>query len=178
MLLKELPEVFTKVISHTTRPPRTDEVKDKDYYFITEEEFQKMIKEDKFMEHCSVYGQSYGTTKDEFAKALGEKKICVMEVDVQGAQKINKANIDCNYLFLYPPSPEELKDRIAKRGIEDEDMIKMRLESGLKEIEFANKTILYKHRIINDKLETSYEEFRDLLMRIYKQEVKMLKGSK
>jgi len=94
---------------------------------------------------------------------------------VQGAQKVNKANVDSNYMFIYPPSPEELKERIVKRGTEDEDAIKLRLENGLKEIEFANKTILFKYKIINDTLATSYNEFKELLFRIYKQEVKIIK---
>ncbi len=143
---------------------------------MSEDEFAKMVKEERFVESCHVHGHSYGTARAELERVAKENKICILEIDVQGAQKVNKANIDANYMFIYPPSPEELKERIVKRGTEDEDTIKLRLENGLKEIEFANKTILFKYKVINDKFDTSYTEFKELLLRTYKQEVKIIKS--
>ena len=77
-------------------------------------------------------------------------------------------------MFIYPPSPEELKERIAKSTNEDDDRVKLLLEDGLREIEFANKTILFKYKIINEDLEASYKSFKELLLRIYKQEVQII----
>ena len=174
MILKEFPEVYETTVSYTTRSPRPGETHGKEYYFVSDQEFEKMVKEDKFVENCMVHGHSYGTAKTEIERIGKGHKICVLEIDVQGAQKLSKAGIDANYMFVYPPSPEELKERISKRGTEDEDAIKLRLENGLKEIEFVNKTILYKYKLINDTLEISYNEFKELLMRIYKQELKLI----
>jgi guanylate kinase len=84
--------------------------------------------------------------------------------------------MDANYLFIYPPAPEELKERIVKKGLEDEDEVKQKLEAGLKEIEYANKTILFKYKIINEEIAASYVEFKELLLRVYKQEVQIIQS--
>lgn len=175
MLLKEYPNIFEVIIPYTTREPSPDESSGKDFYFVTEEEFKRMADEGKLLE-CSVRnGYAIGTAKADVEKVAKEQRIAILKVDVLSAQKINQANVDANYMFIYPPSPDELKERISHK-IEDDDAIKNALEQGLREVEAANKTILYKHKVINNKLETSYEEFKELLLRIYKEEIKVIES--
>lgn len=175
MLLKDYPNIFEIAIPYTTREPTPEETNGKEFYFVKEEEFKQMIDEGKFLEYSTVNSYLCGTAKSEVEKIAKEQKIAILQVDVQGAQKINQANMDANYMFIYPPSPDELKERISHR-IEDDDAIKNDLEKGLREVEAANKTILYKHKIINNKLETSYNEFKELLLRIYKEEIKIIQS--
>ena len=94
-----------------------------------------------------------------------------MEIDIVGAFNIEKANIDANFLFIYPPSVEALKERLEGRGTEDEEIIRLRCEHSVKEIEQANNSVLFKYKIINDELETTYLELRHLILALYEEEI-------
>ena len=176
MLLKEYSNIFEVAIPYTTREPTSEETDGKDFYFIKKGEFKQMLEDEKFLECSIMDGHSYGTTKSEVEKIGKAQKIAILKVDVQSAQQINQENVDANYMFIYPPSPDELKERISHK-IEDDDAIKNVLEKGLREVEAANKTILYKHKVINNKLETSYNEFKELMLRIYKEEIKKIEST-
>lgn len=173
MLLKDYSNIFELVIPYTTRDPNPDESNGNDYHFIKQEEFDQMSKDGKFLEFDEHKGVLCGIAKEDIERVSKDEKIAILKIGVKGAQEINKNNVDANYMFIYPPNPDELKERISHK-IEDDDAIKNMLENGLREVEAANKTILYKHKIINNKLETSYDEFKELLLRIYKEEVKII----
>ena len=99
-----------------------------------------------------------------------------MDIDVAGAFNINKSNIDANFIFIYPPSLETLKDRLGCRGTEDEEVLRTRTEHSVHEIEQANSSILFQHKIINDDIDIAYEELKHLVATLYSEELCAIKA--
>ena len=162
--LKQNKKGYYFSISHTTRPKRKNEINGKDYYFISKEEFMKMIKEDKFLEWAVVHNNYYGTSKEKVIENLNKGIDVILDIDVQGAEKIKKnkdlENFDIVSIFIFPPSFSELKRRLLKRGAEDDKSLNIRLENAKKELErFSN----YDYIIINDQLSKAIEEFSSIL---------------
>ena len=108
----------------------------------------------------------YGTSKSELARIKGSGKIPVIEVDVQGAIDLNAKALEGNYLFIYPPSFEELRKRIGNR-IEDEAAFKIRIADAIKQIEMANNSVLFTNRLVNDKLDLAIDQFFTLIEALY-----------
>jgi len=142
-------------ISCTTRPPRKGEKNGKDYFFLSEEEFHKKIKNNEFLEWAEVHGYLYGTPKEFIEKNLKEGKIIVMDIDVQGAEKIKKKKIPAVFVFLLPPSWEELKKRLTKRGTEDKKEMEMRLIRAKEEMKYYP---LYDYLVVNRTIPETVEE--------------------
>ena len=112
-----------------------------------------MVANKKFIEHREkLFGALYGTTYEELERIKSKGKIPIIEVDVQGAIEINKMAIEGNFLFIYPPTIEDLRKRIGNR-IETEMEFKVRIADAIKQIELANNSVLFTNRIVNDKLE-------------------------
>ncbi len=123
---------------------------------MSEGEFKSKIAKNDFIEYCQVHGNYYGSCKSEM-KRIGElKQICILEIDVQGAKKVVEAEVDSHFLFIYPPSIEALKERLQNRGTESEEQFKLRLRNSIKEIEEANSTSLFTHKLVNDDLEVAF----------------------
>lgn len=155
MLLKEFPEVFELSVSYTTRGPRSGEVHGKDYYFINIAQFNDMVERDMFVEHCVVHGNLYGTAKSEITRITRDHRICIIEIDVEGAKKVQRSSVEANFMFINPPSTRALMDRILKRGTESRAAIEIRMENAKGELEFANSSALYRYKLVNDVLEVS-----------------------
>ena len=132
-VLKKYEGVFERKISHTSRPKKQYE-KTGNYYIISREEFEKKIKAGDFVEHREIAGNYYGTCKKELNRISEAGKIPIIECDPMGAININKTGLEGNYLFIYPPSFEELRKRIGNR-IETEEEFKKRIELAISEIE-------------------------------------------
>ncbi|HHT9153073.1 MAG TPA: guanylate kinase [Candidatus Hypogeohydataceae bacterium YC40] len=147
-----------KSISATTRPPRPQEQEGKDYYFVSEEEFQKKIKRGEFAEYARYSGHLYGTLLDALKKAIKEGVVYLLEIDVQGAQEILKKFPEAISIFILPPNEEALKERIMERNLQTD--IESRLAIAREEIKFAKK---YKYRVVNDVLERAVEEIQQIL---------------
>ena len=166
-LRDKLPDKFSLSVSYTTRKPRPGEEHGVHYFFVSEAEFKSKIGANDFIEYCEVHGNFYGTCKSE-VKRIGElKQVCILEIDVQGAKKVVEAEVDSHFLFIYPPSIEALKERLQNRGTETEEEFKLRLRNSIKEIEDANSTNLFTHKIINDDLETAFQELVNLVKSLY-----------
>ena len=120
-------------ISHTTRKKRPKEQNGKDYFFVSKKEFENMIKEDKFLEWAVVHNEYYGTSKEIVLHKIKNGINVILDIDVQGAKKIKNnetlKNYDIVLIFIFPPSYDELKRRILKRGQDDENSIKIRLQN-------------------------------------------------
>lgn len=174
MLLKEFPNIFEMSISYTARDPRPGETNGKEYYFITEKQFKEMIRNNMFVEYCIVHGKLYGTAKSELERICKGHKIAILEIDVEGAKKVSNSGVKANYLFIYPPELDTLKERITKRGTENEEAIKIRLKNAITELTFAKLSPLYRYKIVNGDLETSYKELKNLVMKLYKEAVKIV----
>jgi guanylate kinase len=158
-LREKLPELAYSV-SVTTREPRAGEVDGKDYFFKTEAEVKKMIFEGQLLEHADVYGHIYGTPKPYVMDLLSQGKDVLLEIDIQGALQIKKVFPSGVFVFIVPPSLDELKSRIYKRGKDSLETIKERLSSATKELSFANA---YDYIIVNDVVEKATEKVLTIL---------------
>lgn len=148
-------------ISATTRQPRSGEIEGKNYFFKSEEEFEKMIENDSFLEWAKVYGHYYGTPKDFVLKNLDEGNDVVLEIDIQGALKIKEKFPEGVFIFVLPPSMEELKNRIKKRGTETEEEIIKRFKSAYEELNYVSR---YNYVVINDSVEEAVEKIKAIII--------------
>jgi len=157
---------FEFSISMTTRAPRDNECDGVEYYFVSREEFQKRIEEDKFLEHCEFVGNCYGTPKDKVEELRNEGKNVLLEIEINGAtQVLQKTKGDDRVVsfFLVPPSLKKLEERIRARKSEPEDVIQMRLEKGKKEMELAK---FYDYVVKNDRINKAGDEIIRILKKV------------
>lgn len=163
-LLQKHPELVFST-SHTTRSRREREIDGKDYHFVSTEEFRRMIENDEFVEWAQVYGNYYGTSYGEIESKTKEsqKTFLVFDIDVQGARNIKKNYPDALFVFIIPPTLEELEKRLVRREKKEDDNVRNRLEIARKELmEYdiydyivINKD-LYKAFYILDSIYTAY----------------------
>jgi len=136
-------------ISVTTRAPRGQERNGEDYFFVTPEEFARRRDEGELLEWAEVHGSLYGTPAAFVEKKLLEGSSVVLEIDVQGGMSVKEKNPDAVLVFLLPPSYSVLRERLAGRGTDDEEVVRRRLENARKEITYYNR---YDYIIVNDDL--------------------------
>ena len=147
-------------VSHTTRLPRDGDVDGSDYFFVSDERFIELSKAGNFIETAEVHDYKYGTSK-EFIDENIEKGINVfLEIDVQGFQKLRSKNIKFRSVFILPPSIDELRDRIQKRGLDSENVIEKRMNNALKELTKAKE---YDYLVINDVFDDAIEELLEIV---------------
>ena len=160
-LLKDIPELSFSV-SASSRERRENEVHGKDYYFLGVEGFQKMIKEDAFLEWEQVYeNQYYGTLKSEIDRIWSEGKTIIFDVDVVGGLNIKKQYPkECLSIFIMPPSIEVLAKRLIGRGSESDESVKKRLDKAEEEISKNNQ---FEIIILNDNFETACEQTKEII---------------
>ena len=156
-----LPFVYS--VSMTTRKPRPTEVDGKDYYFVSEEEFQKNIDNDNFLEHASFIGKSYGTPKDKVEALRNEGKHVFLEIEVNGATQVlnNNKGPSVVSFFLMPPSLKTLENRIKGRKTESKELIQKRLEKGRREMQLAG---MYDYVVINDRVENAGQQIINIIL--------------
>jgi len=147
-------------ISITTRKPRGNEINGKAYFFISEEEFQKRISDEDFLEYALVHGKLYGTSKSVIEKILSSQKHAILDIDVQGAKQIIASGVDAITIFILPPSAAILKERLLKRGTDSKEKIEERLQDGIKEIDEVNN---FDYLVINDDLNNAVEEVINII---------------
>ena len=137
-------------VSMTTRAPREGEVDGVSYFFVTQEEYDKTVAEDGFLEHAGIYGNCYGTPKAAALEKLNAGIDVILEIEMQGALQVKKSYPDARLIFILPPSLEILKNRLRGRGTETEEQLQRRTGSALEEI---HKIVDYDYYVINDRLE-------------------------
>ncbi|MCR4888171.1 MAG: guanylate kinase [Ruminococcus sp.] len=147
---------FRCSVSATTRNPREGEADGVNYYFITNEEFEKKISEDAFLEYAGYCDHYYGTLKSEVDPYLEKGINVILEIEVQGAMKIRQIRPDALFVFIAPPSVGELRRRLNKRGTETQEVIDQRVAAASTELTFADK---YDYIIVNDALEDAVSDF-------------------
>lgn len=165
-ILARYGDLFEKKKSHSTRALKRFEKGPDQYYFITKEEFMRKVEKEEFLEWVNIQGNLYGTTHEEIQRIEKSGKIPIIEVNTQGALKINEKAIEGNFLFVYPPSFEELRKRIGERK-ETEDEFKLRVQNAIKEIEFANSKVLFTNKLVNDTLDQAVDQFQTLIEALY-----------
>lgn len=152
---------FEYSISATTRKPREGEIDGVDYFFKTREEFEQLIKEDKLLEYAEYVGNYYGTPLDYVKETLEAGKDVFLEIEVQGAKQVREKMPDGLFIFLMPPSLDELKNRIVGRGTESVELIRNRMEAARKEIELMN---LYDYIVENDSVEKAVDRINAIVL--------------
>ncbi|HIU64041.1 MAG TPA: guanylate kinase [Candidatus Avacidaminococcus intestinavium] len=147
-------------VSVTTRAPRKGEVDGENYFFVSEDTFQQMIESGGLLEHAEIYGNFYGTPRSYVLDILNSGKNVVLEIDPQGAMQIKENFPDAVFVYIVPPSLNELSKRIYKRGTDSEEVIRRRLSEATTELAYASK---YDYIIINDEVERATEKVANIL---------------
>ena len=147
-------------ISATTRSPRAGETDGVEYFFLTRDEFKRKIEAGDFLEYADNYGNFYGTPRDKVLELLNLGKTILLEIDVQGARQVQKNYPDGVFIFLLPPSIEELRRRITGRNSETEESIQKRLSIVNDELESGKS---YNYVVINDEVEKAVDEICAIL---------------
>lgn len=162
-LFAEFPTKFGFSVSSTTRSPRPGEIDGKDYNFVNVEEFKDMIAKDKFIEWAQFSGNYYGTTVESVKKVTNSGKTCILDIDMQGVKSVKyKTDLDARFLFVAPPSLEDLEQRLRGRGTETEDSIAKRLAAAKAEMEYA-ETDAHDKILVNDNLDKAYKELKEFI---------------
>ncbi len=163
-LCKRVVELYSDMrysVSHTTRAPRGNERDGVDYHFVSEDSFLKMAENNEFIEWAVVHGNRYGTAEASIKKCEDEGIDVILDIDVQGARQIRQRLGRGVYIFILPPSPEELEKRLRGRGTDGEDVINKRLLNAREEI---NQISNYDYVIINDQFNDAVERLRSIII--------------
>ncbi|PRP74264.1 hypothetical protein PROFUN_12011 [Planoprotostelium fungivorum] len=161
-LRSEYPDKFAFSVSHTSRSPRPGEREGVDYHFTTKEEIQRQINEGAFVEHAIVHGNYYGTSRHAVERVRDSGKICLLDIDIQGAKQVKQTDLNARFLFITPPSFGVLESRLRGRGTEREEDVIKRLEGAKRELDFLDSShSFFDAVIVNNKLEESYSQFKD-----------------
>lgn len=164
-ICKELIKINKNIwpsISYTSRPKRENEIHGKDYYFITKEEFEQKIKNNEMLEYAQVhYNDYYGTPKEHIKQKLDEGIDVLLEIDIQGALQIKEKIQEAIFIFILAPSMEEIKNRLIKRGCENENQMIERFKTAYREI---NELTKYNYVVINDVLEEAVNKVNSIIL--------------
>jgi guanylate kinase len=163
-LMNEYPSAFAFSVSHTTRKPRDGETHGKDYFFVERNDMLSAIKNAEFIEHAEFSGNLYGTSKKAVNDVIHSGKICVLDVDVQGVKSLKKTDLKPIYIFIMPPSVDELEKRLRNRGTETEASLKKRLDAAQAELEYSKEKDAFHHIIVNDNLDRAYALLKEILI--------------
>ncbi|KAJ4865603.1 guanylate kinase domain-containing protein [Trichoderma breve] len=159
MLHDKHPGLLTKTVSHTTRQPRQGEIEGENYFFISKSKFRSLISKNAFVEYTYFSGNYYGTTKQTIKDQTAKGMMVVLEIDIEGVKQMRKAtDIDASYVFIKPPSFEELETRLRNRSTETEESIEQRLQQAKQELEQADTPGLYDMVLVNEDIAVSYRD--------------------
>ncbi len=153
---------LTYSISYTTRPRRNGEQHGMDYYFISRREFEQGIDRQRWAEWAEVHGNYYGTSALWIERRLKAGAYILLDIDVQGMRQLQKQFPEAVTIFIVPPSMEELRRRLLRRGTDDADTIALRMENAAVEMQQRD---LYKHMVVNDRLPEAQQELISILTR-------------
>ena len=159
-LLEKIDDLFISV-SATTRSPREGEVDGVNYHFLTKEDFISKVERNDFLEYAEVHGNMYGTPKFKVEEMLEQGKNVILEIDIQGALKVKENFSEGVFIFILPPSMEELKQRIIKRGSETQESLMTRFKNAYQEINYVSK---YNYAVVNDEVDTAVEKIEGIIV--------------
>ena len=153
---------FEISISHTTRKPRANEIKDKDYYFVNEDEFKRLIQNEEFLEYAKVFNNFYGSTRTPVIDKLNKGKNVLFDIDWQGADQIKNKNLDYKLITFYilPPSRKVLFERLSNRDMKDKLIAEERMKQFSRDV---LHWINYDYVVINENLEECYKKILNLI---------------
>ena len=163
-LIKEIITINEDIelsVSATTRTPREGEIHGKDYFFITDDEFNDLKTKKAFIETAIVHGNQYGTLKKFVEEKLNNNIRVVLDIDVQGHNQINESVEGVISIFIIPPSLNELKKRLLSRGLDTEEAIKQRLFNARKELKYAQ---FFDYIVLNDDFRRAFDEISSIIL--------------
>ena len=158
--LMELDSAVQPSVSHTTRPPRGQEKHGREYFFVPESEFDTMVLADAFVEWAHVHGQRYGTSKKAIEERIAQGADVILEIDFQGALQIKRIFTNSVLIFILPPSWEELRSRLERRGEDAPDIIEIRLQNAASEMAQARE---FDFVIINELFERALFDLKTIV---------------
>lgn len=159
-LLKNNNDIWLS-ISMTSRSIRSNDVPNETYFFVSKEEFEKRIKDGVFLEYAIYNGNYYGTPRDKISEKLNEGKDVILEIEIQGALKVKELVPDAIFIFILPPSMDELRNRLVKRGTDSIDKILARFKTAYHEI---NEVTKYNYVVINDEVDKAVSKVQAILL--------------
>ncbi|MFM7025216.1 MAG: guanylate kinase [Limnohabitans sp.] len=162
-LVKALMELDSQVqpsVSHTTRAPRGQEKHGREYFFVSSQEFDSMVLSDSFVEWAHVHGQRYGTSKKMIEDRMAQGADVVLEIDYQGALQIKRMYANAVLIFILPPSWEELRSRLERRGEDTPEIIELRLRNAAEELAQARE---FDFVIINELFERALFDLKAIV---------------
>ncbi|EFK39766.1 MULTISPECIES: guanylate kinase [Peptoniphilus] len=158
-IMKENKEIVFST-SVTTRTPRPGEVNGENYFFVSKTKFEQMVEKDELLEHAFVHTNYYGTPKQFVFDQIENGEIVLLEIDVQGALQIKKKYKEAVFIFLIPPTMEELRNRLVKRDTESEEEINTRFKNAFRELDFVGE---YDYFVINDKVSQAVIDIENII---------------
>jgi guanylate kinase len=158
-LLRRLPDLELS-ISATTREPREGEVEGRDYHFLSPEEFEERMRREDFLEYATYSGNRYGTLRSEVRRRLDEGISVLLEIEVQGARQVRAAMRESIQVFIAPPDPSVLRERLDGRGTDAPEAIDARLEVAEQELAAQNE---FAHSVVNDDLQRAASELEGIV---------------
>lgn len=162
-LVNALMEVDSRLahsVSHTTRPPRGQEVHGREYYFVSHAQFDQMVQQGAFLEWAHVHGNRYGTSKQAIEERISQGGDIILEIDYQGAIQVKQLFHNAILIFILPPSWEELKSRLERRGEDADDVIEMRLQNAAREMGQVQE---FDFVIINERFELALFDLKSIV---------------
>ncbi|RAL13594.1 uncharacterized protein BO97DRAFT_477095 [Aspergillus homomorphus CBS 101889] len=163
-LFADYPNTFGFSISHTTRSPRAGEQDGREYHFTTKDDFLDLISKNGFIEHAQFGGNYYGTSVQAVKNIAEQGRICILDIEMEGVKQVKRTDLNARFLFLAPPSAEELERRLRGRGTETEESLNKRLAQAKNELEYSKEPGAHDKIVINDDLEKAYAELRDFIV--------------
>jgi guanylate kinase len=159
-LLRERLPGLALSVSATTRAARPGETQGKDYWFLADDEFDRRVRAGEFVEWAEYSGRKYGTLRDELERHTSGGRPVVLEIEVQGARQVRESLPDAVQIFIRPPSPEALRDRLVGRGTDDAEQVERRLRVAEEELAAASE---FGHVVVNDRLEDATERLEAIV---------------
>lgn len=175
-LCKEVIDIFPNLrhsVSYTTRPPRNGEVHGRDYFFVGKEEFTRMVDAGEFAESAEVHGNLYGTSLATLKESRAEGIDLILDIDCQGARQLKGRFEGGVYIFVLPPSIEELRRRLDNRSSDSQEVIERRIQNAAGEIKEAR---WYDYIIVNDKFSEALEQLKSVLIAEQCRSTRLLQG--
>lgn len=160
LLFERHPETFTLSVSHTTRQPRPGEQHGVHYFYVPATDFESLIAADGFVEHAKFGSNRYGTSKQTIEEQGAKGQVVVLDIEIEGVKQVRRSDMDARYVFILPPSVEELERRLRGRGTETEESVNKRLARAKEEIAFSEQGGFDK-TITNTDLEAAYKELEE-----------------
>ena len=165
--MDKYPNLFGFSVSHTTRGPRPGEEDKIHYNFVEKSIMETAIANNEFIEYANVHTNIYGTSIKAVESVRSQGKICILDIDIQGVKNVKKSSLECKYIFISPPSIEELEKRLRGRGTETEDKIQVRLANAKGELDYGNESGNFDAIILNEDLNVAVQSIINLLAQWY-----------